>query len=90
MKRFQINFPVNGQETPLFVEAMDDNHTRFSIERQENDPHPLLIELDKDDLWHIKSQDAWSLSDEEINNLGCLVGDQCDSSKHLATGINAT
>jgi hypothetical protein len=70
MKRFKIQYSINGENQDLYAEPMDLNHRMYSLERQLMDPHPLLIEHCADGSWIVKSQDSWSLSDEEVNKLG--------------------
>ncbi|WP_423145940.1 hypothetical protein [Rubrolithibacter danxiaensis] len=70
MKRFTIKYPINGEETELYAEPMDMNHRMYSLERDLMDPHPLLIERKEEGGWKVKSQDNWSLSEEEISKLG--------------------
>ncbi|WP_256010467.1 hypothetical protein [Desertivirga xinjiangensis] len=72
MKRIKIEYPVNGANVELYAEPMDLNHRMYSLERGLMDPHPLLIEHNEYG-WKVKSQDDWSLSAEEINNLGELL-----------------
>ena len=72
MKRFKIDFPLNGENAELYAEPMDEHHRMYSLERKLMDPHPLLIEH-QGESWKVTSQDDWSLSDEEINKLGNLL-----------------
>jgi hypothetical protein len=88
MKQFKINFPLDGKETSLFVQSMDDTHTRYSVERDENDPHPLLIE-NCHGRWQIRSQDPWSLNEDQIHELGCKIKVECEKSNPVFSGINA-
>ncbi|WP_207534292.1 hypothetical protein [Desertivirga arenae] len=69
LKRFKINFPVNGEDQELFAEPMDLNHRMYSLERKLMDPHPLLIE-NTESGWKVTSQDDWNLSPQEVNELG--------------------
>jgi hypothetical protein len=89
MKQFKINFPLDGKETALFVQSMDDTQTRYAIEREENDPHPLLIEHCQDKRWHILSQDPWCLNEDQIHDLGCKITSECEKSEPVFSGINA-
>ena len=70
LKRFKIQYTINGETLDLLAESMDMNHRMFSVERQLMDPHPLLLEKKEDGTWTVKSQDSWSLSNEEISRLG--------------------
>jgi len=72
MKRFKIEYTVNGESVELFAEAMDLNHRMFSVERKDNDPHPLLIEHTGAG-WSLKSQDDWRLSADDVSKLGELL-----------------
>ena len=72
MKRIKIEFPIQGKELELYAEPMDLNHRMYSLERGDNDPHPLLIEHDHT-KWIVRSQDNWSLTDEEVTQLGDLL-----------------
>ena len=72
MKRFKIEFPVNGEEVELYAEPMDLNHRMYSLERNLNDPRPLLIE-NTESGWKVTSQDNWSLTPEAVNELGNLL-----------------
>lgn len=70
LKRFKIQYTINGENVDLLAEPMDMNHRMFSVERELMDPHPLLIEKKENIGWVVKSQDNWSLSDDEVRNLG--------------------
>lgn len=83
MKRFKINFTVKGEETDLLAEPMDLNNRMYSLERQLTDPHPLLIERGENDTWRLKSQDDWSLSEEDINELGRKLDREYESSPQV-------
>jgi hypothetical protein len=72
MKRFKVEFPINGQEVELYAEPMDLNHRMYSLERGLNDPHPLLIE-NTESGWKITSQDDWELTPHAVNELGNLL-----------------
>ncbi|WP_207425497.1 hypothetical protein [Pedobacter sp. SYSU D00535] len=72
MKRFKIEYSINGEQVELYAEPMDMHHRMYSLERQLMDPHPLLIEHTNSG-WVVKSQDNWMLSPEEVNNLGELL-----------------
>jgi len=72
MKRFKIEFPINGQEVELYAEPMDFNHRMYSLERGLNDPHPLLIEHSEVG-WKVTSQDDWNLTPDAVNELGKLL-----------------
>ncbi|WP_207421012.1 hypothetical protein [Desertivirga brevis] len=69
LKRFKINFPVNGEDQELYAEPMDLNHRMYSLERKLMDPHPLLIEHTEGG-WKVTSQDDWNLSPQDVNELG--------------------
>ena len=72
MKRFKVEYTINGKEVELYAEPMDMNHRMYSLERHLVDPDPLLIER-TDAGWRVCSQDNWGLSDTEINNLGDML-----------------
>lgn len=72
MKRFKIDFPLNGENTELYAEPMDEHHRMYSLERKLMDPHPLLIEHFEGG-WKVTSQDNWNLNSEDVNNLGNLL-----------------
>ena len=72
MKRFKIEYPVNGEQAELYAEPMDSHHRMYSLERKLMDPHPLLIEH-SDGRWRVKSQDDWGFSEEDVNKLGDLL-----------------
>ncbi|TZF83759.1 hypothetical protein FW774_09835 [Pedobacter sp. BS3] len=88
MKSFKIMFPLNGVETELLVESMDANDMRYSVMRNVNDPHPLLLEL-CDHTWKCKSQDHWSLDDEQIHLLGQKISDELNKAEPFSSGVNA-
>ena len=69
MKRFKVEYSINGEELELYAEPMDEHHRMYSLERTLMDPHALLIEHDERG-WHVTSQDNWGLSSEEVNKLG--------------------
>ena len=74
MKRFKVQYLINGENCELYAEPMDMNHRMYSLERENlPDPHPLLIERQEDGSWKVKSQDNWSLNADEINKLGDLL-----------------
>jgi len=70
LKRFKIGYTINGEQLDLYAQPMDMNHRMFSLERQLMDPHPLLIEKQDNGSWIVKSQDNWSLEDDEVTKLG--------------------
>lgn len=70
LKRFKIQYTINGEQMDLYAEPMDMNHRMFSLERQLMDPHPLLIEKQDNGNWTIKSQDNWSLNPADVTKLG--------------------
>ena len=72
MKRFKIDYPINGKNTELYAEPMDEHHRMYSLERKLMDPHPLLIEHIEDG-WKVTSQDNWGLSRDEVSRLGDLL-----------------
>lgn len=72
MKRFKIEYVINGEPVELYAEPMDLNHRMYSLERQLMDPHPLLIEHFAE-AWKVTSQDDWSLSPDAVNELGELL-----------------
>ena len=72
MKRFKIDYTVNGEVLTLYAEPMDEHHRMYSLERKLMDPHPLLIEYFEDG-WKVTSQDNWGLSPSEVDDLGKLL-----------------
>lgn len=78
MKRFKIDYTINGELCSLYVEPMDEKHRMYSLERKLMDPHPLLIEQ-FDDGWKVISQDNWNLTSEDVNKLGNLLEREYDS-----------
>ena len=72
MKRFKIDYLINGESVELYAEPMDEHHRMYSLERKLMDPHPLLIEH-LESGWKVTSQDNWNLSDDEVNDLGNLL-----------------
>ncbi|MGV3508461.1 MAG: hypothetical protein ACO1N7_04165 [Sphingobacteriaceae bacterium] len=72
MKRFKIDYLINGESVELYAEPMDEHHRMYSLERKLMDPHPLLIEHFENG-WKVTSQDNWNLSDDEVNDLGNLL-----------------
>ena len=89
MKSFKITFPLNGTETGLLVESMDTHDSRYSVMRNVNDPHPLLLELCENNTWKCMSQDHWSLTDEQIHLLGQKISDELNKAKPFSSGVNA-
>lgn len=77
MKRFKIQYTINGEQLDLYAEPMDLKHRMYSVERKLMDPHPLLIE-NGEHGWFVKSQDDWGLSEEEVNKLGEYLEGQYD------------
>ena len=77
MKRFKIDFTVNGEALELYAEPMDEKHRMYSLERKLMDPHPLLIEHSSEG-WKVTSQDGWNLSAGEVNTLGDLLEREYD------------
>jgi hypothetical protein len=78
MKRFKIEYTINGEEVELYAEPMDEHHRMYSLERKLMDPHPLLIEH-VEGAWIVKSQDSWNLSNDEVTRLGDLLESEYDS-----------
>lgn len=78
MKRFKIDYTINGELCSLYAEPMDEKHRMYSLERKLMDPHPLLIEQ-FDDGWKVISQDNWNLTSEDVNKLGNLLEREYDS-----------
>ncbi len=72
MKRFKIEYTINGKEVELYAEPMDMHHRMYSLERQLMDPHPLLIEH-TGTSWQVCSQDNWGLAPDEVSKLGDLL-----------------
>jgi hypothetical protein len=72
MKRFKIEFPINGEPLELYAEPMDEHHRMYSLERQLMDPHPLLIERSEQG-WKVTSQDNWGLDEQAVTELGNLL-----------------
>jgi hypothetical protein len=72
MKRFKINYTIQGQDYELYAEPMDMQHRMYSLERELMDAHPLLIEHTSEG-WRVKSQDDWGLAPEEVDRLGDLL-----------------
>ncbi|MXV53171.1 hypothetical protein GS399_19570 [Pedobacter sp. HMF7647] len=86
MKRFKTQFSVNGENSDLIVEAMDNNKHQFSVEREINDPQPLLIE-NTEDGWKASSS-SW-LAEAEIRELGNKILSEMDGAEPFDTGVNA-
>jgi hypothetical protein len=72
MKRFKVEYQINGENVELYAEPMDLHHRMYSLERKLMDPHPLLIEH-VETGWTVTSQDNWGLSEKEVTDLGNLL-----------------
>jgi len=79
MERFVIKYDLNGQKTDLYIEQMDGNNSRYSIERNTQndrmlyDNKPLLLERGDHGTWQLLTKDNWDLNDEQINEIGQAI-----------------
>lgn len=69
MKRFKIDYTINGEQFELYAEPLDEHHRMYSLERQLMDPHPLIIE-NFPEGWKVTTQDDWGLDSKAVDDLG--------------------
>lgn len=94
MERFVINYPLNGQDEKLFVEQMDHENHRFSIERNNEDRKlydnsPIIIEKSATGQWTLTTESTWSIDAADISGIGAMIEKHHKGDAGFETGVNA-
>ena len=94
MERFVINFNMAGTEEKLFVEQMDADNHRFSVERDNEerklyDSDPIILEKTGSGGWALATENSWPLDDSQISEIGALIERHRLGSQGFETGVNA-
>lgn len=94
MERFVINYPLDGKDEKLFVEQMDHENHRFSIERDNEarklyDNNPLIMERSATGEWTLATASEWPLESVDINGIGKLIEKHHTGDAGFETGVNA-
>lgn len=95
MERFVINYSLNGTEEKLFVEQMDHDNHRFSLEREKEDRklydnNPIIIEKSQSGSWVLSTENGWSINESQVNEIGRLIENHKQGDAGFETGVNAT
>ncbi|WP_407426320.1 hypothetical protein [Arcticibacter sp.] len=95
MERFVISYPLNGIEEKLYVEQMDHDKHRFSIDRDNEDRklydnNPIIIEKSGSGIWALSTENNWSIDSKQINEIGRLIERHRQGDAGFETGVNAT
>lgn len=95
MERFVINYPLSGTEEKLFVEQMDHDNHRFSLERDNEDRklydnNPIIIEKLDSGSWVLATENSWSIDESQVSEIGRLIESHRQGDAGFETGVNAT
>src|SRR5690606_24689349 len=74
MERFVINYPLNGTNGKLFVEQMDHDNHRYSIERDNEDrklydSKPVIIEKSESGSWSLATESDWLVNESQAGEI---------------------
>jgi len=94
MERFVINYPLNGTKGKLFVEQMDHDNHRYSIERDNEDrklydSKPVIIEKSESGSWSLATESDWLVNESQAGEIGRIIEKHHAGDEGFETGINA-
>jgi hypothetical protein len=69
MKTFTAKLSLDGLELGLIVTALDENHSRFKLERSTGEKDPVILTRSGKRSWRVDNPGKWDISESAFKKI---------------------
>jgi hypothetical protein len=73
MKTFTAKLSLDGLELGLIVTALDENHSRFKLERSTGEKDPVILTRSGKRSWRVDNPGKWDISESAFKKFGRAI-----------------